>query len=119
MTMSIFRPKALPGNYLNVRLAGTKSNRSAIGARVRLDAGGRSQHRVVSGGTGFGCLPFEQHFGLGTLDKVDAIEIRWPSGLTQRVDSPPANTTIRVVEGEHGWRDVYNARRRPARLKQK
>ena len=107
MTMSVFRPISLPGNYLNVRLVGTKSNRSAIGARVRLDAGGRSQHRLVSGGTGFGCLPFEQHFGLGKLDKAEGIEIWWPSGLRQHIENLPANTTIRIVEGEQSWQEVY------------
>ncbi len=112
MTMSVFRPKSLPGNYLNVRLTGTRSNRSAIGARVRLDAGGRSQHRVVSGGSGFGCLPFEQHFGLGRLDRVDRIEISWPSGLKQRIENLPVNTTIRVVEGKQAWEEVYKPKTR-------
>jgi hypothetical protein len=110
MTMSVFRPKSLPGNYLNVRLVGTKSNKSAIGARVRLDAGGRSQHRLVGGGSGFGCMPFEQHFGLGKLDSVDGIEIWWPSGLRQHIKSLPVNTTLRIIEGEPEWREVYKRR---------
>jgi tetratricopeptide (TPR) repeat protein len=107
LTTSVFRPKTLPGNYLNVRLVGTQSNRSAIGARVRLEAGGRSQYRLVSGGSGFGCLPLEQHFGLGQLKKVDVLEIHWPSGLRQRIDNPPVNDTIRITEGGTGWDKVY------------
>jgi hypothetical protein len=107
MTMSVFRPKALPGNYLNVRLEGTRSNRNAIGARVRLDAGGLSQHNLVSGGSGFGCLPYEQHFGLGKLDRADAIEISWPSGLKQRIENLPVNTTIKILEGNQQWTEVY------------
>jgi hypothetical protein len=58
LTTSVFRPKTLPGNYLNVRLVGTKSNRNAVGARLKLQASGRSQHRAVSPGSGFGCLPY-------------------------------------------------------------
>ena len=57
LTTSVFRPTTLPGNYLNVRLVGAKSNRNAIGARLKLETGGRSQYRLVSGGSGFGCLP--------------------------------------------------------------
>jgi hypothetical protein len=107
MTTSVFRPKTRPGHYLNVRLVGTRSNRSAIGARVRLDAGGRSQHRLVNGGSGFGCLPLEQHFGLGTLSSVDAIHVLWPSGRRQEIGALPADQTIRIVEGTDGWERVY------------
>ncbi len=99
-TNAVYRPAVLPGNYLNVRLTGTASNRDAIGARVALEAGGRRQHRLVSGGSFFGCLPLEQHFGLGDLETVDSLAVRWPSGLLQTFDRPPANATIRVVEGE-------------------
>ena len=107
LTMSVFRPTTLPGNYLNVKLVGTKSNRNAIGARVRLDASDFSRHQLVSGGTGFGCLPYEQHFGLGKLDKVDGLEIWWPSGLKQNIQNPPVNSTIRIVEGRPGWEQVH------------
>ena len=107
MTTSVFRPKKLPGNYLNVRLVGTKSNRNAIGARVRLDAGGKSQHKLVGGGSGFGCLPYEQHFGLAALQEAEALHVVWPSGLTQRIEHPPINTTIRITKGKPGWEAVY------------
>ncbi len=104
---SVFRPVERPGNYLNVRLVGTDSNRDAIGARIKLTAGGRDQHRLVSGGSFFGCLPLEQHFGLGELAHADALSIRWPRGRSQTVDNPPVNTTIQIVEGRDGWQDVY------------
>jgi len=103
----IYYPKTLPGSYLNVRLRGTKSNRDAIGARVTLRAGGRQQVREVFPGTSFGSLPYEQHFGLKDLKSVDAIEIRWPSGLRQRVENPPVNDTILITEGQSGWERVY------------
>ena len=107
LTTTVFRPKRLPGNYLNVRLMGTRSNRDAIGARLRLQAGGRAQHRLVSGGTGFGCLPYEQHFGLGTATQLEWLEIRWPSGHVQRLEQLPLNQSIRIVEGKAGWEAVY------------
>jgi len=115
LTVSVFRPKTLPGNYLNVRLVGTRSNRNAIGARLCLDAGGRSRHHLVSPGTGFGCLPYEQHFGLGKLDRVDALEIWWPSGLKQRIENLRINTTIRIVEGKQEWEEVYKKKPRSRR----
>ncbi len=107
LTMSVYCPTSLPGNYLNVRLCGVKSNRSAIGARVSLEAGGRKQFREVSGGSNFGCLPLEQHFGLGRTLKVDAVEIRWPSGLQQRFEGLPVNSTVEFTEGDGVWREVY------------
>ena len=107
LTTNVYYPKTLAGNYLNVRLEGVKSNRSAIGARITLHAGGGLQMREVGGGSNFGCLPFEQHFGLAGAGQADAIEIRWPSGLRQRIENPPVNNTIRIVEGQDGWQEVY------------
>jgi hypothetical protein len=107
LTSSLYRPKERGGNYLNVRLTGTKSNRDAIGARLTLISGDARQTREVGGGTNFGCLPCEQHFGLGEQTEVDALEIRWPSGVRQRVENPPVNDTIRVIEGKADWESVY------------
>ena len=110
MTTSVFRPVRLPGNYINVRLVGRESNRDAIGARIKLTAGGKEQHSLVSGGSGFGCLPYEQHFGLGKFNLVDSLSIRWPNGRQQQWDRLPVNCTLRLVEGETGWRSVYAGR---------
>jgi hypothetical protein len=113
LTSSVFCPKERTGNYLNVRLTGVKSNRDAIGARITLLTGATQQMREVSGGTNFGCMPLEQHFGLGTLTEVDALEIRWPSGLRQRIENPPVNNTIRITEGQPVWEEVYAAAKKP------
>lgn len=107
LTTRVFCPKRLPGNYLNVRLTGVKSNRSAIGARICLEAGGRKQYREVSGGTNFGCLPLEQHFGLAKAAKVDRLQIRWPSSLVQRFTDLPINDTVLFTEGQSGWDRPY------------
>ncbi len=90
-----------------MRLAGTRSNPDAIGARVTLITRDARQVREITAGTGFGSLPYEQHFGLGKHRKIDALEIRWPSGLQQRIENPPINDTIRVIEGQSGWEKVY------------
>ncbi len=107
LTTPVYYPKHLPGNYINVRLKGTNCNRDAIGARITLIAGELRQMREVSGGTNFGCLPAEQHFGLGSITVVDALEIRWPGGALQRIENPPVNQTIRVIEGHQHWEYVY------------
>jgi len=100
MTSSVFCPKERLGNYLAVKLYGTKSNRDAYGARLKLVAGGREQHRVLNGGSNFGCLPLQQHFGLGKLTKAESLEIWWPSGLRQRFENLSANQLVKITEGE-------------------
>ncbi len=111
LTSGVYYPKTLPGNYLNVRLVGTVSNRSAIGARVSLEADGRKQFREVSGGTNFGCMPFEQHFGLAKFAGEVKIEVRWPGGRHQVFNGVPVNSTFEFTEGQDGWRDVYASRK--------
>jgi hypothetical protein len=109
MQTAVHCPKTLPGNYLNVRLRGVKSNRDGNGARLTLFAGGKQQIREATNGSSFGCLPIEQHFGLGTATEIEALEIRWPSGHRQRIENPPVNQTIRVIEGEPAWEPVYRS----------
>lgn len=110
LTTGVYCPTRLPGNYLNVRLAGVQSNRSAIGARVCVEAGRRKQYREVGGGSNFGCLPHEQHFGLADVSTVDSLDIRWPSGIRQRFEGLPINITIQITEGADSWTDVYASR---------
>ncbi len=103
MTSSVFCPTKRPGNYLAVHLTGTISNRSAIGARLKLRAGEREQHRVVNGGSNFGCLPPDQHFGLAELARAEFLEVWWPSGMTQRFTNLEANQKIWISEGRSQW----------------
>ncbi|HLM98448.1 MAG TPA: CRTAC1 family protein [Bryobacteraceae bacterium] len=72
------------GNWVILKLEGVKSNRSAIGARVRLTAGGRTQiDEVRSGGSYLSQNDLRLHFGLGTATKVEEVQILWPSGIRQ------------------------------------
>ena len=92
------------GNWLLLKLEGTKSNRDAIGARVSVRTGvGASAHQqtqeVRSGGGYISQSDFRLHFGLGQATKADVIEIRWPSGQTQRLENVLANRIVRIREG--------------------
>jgi enediyne biosynthesis protein E4 len=93
------------GHYLYLRLRGTKSNRSAIGARVMLDSNGQKQTgEVMSGGSFYSQNDLNLHFGLGAAQRVDKIEVRWPSGATQSWQNIPANQRLAIVEGEPQYR---------------
>jgi enediyne biosynthesis protein E4 len=89
-------------HYLAVRLIGTTSNRSALGAIVKLTAGGSTYIKVLDGNTGYlshGVYPL--YFGLGSAESVDSIEVTWPTGKKQTVPAPSrVNSTIDVREGE-------------------
>jgi hypothetical protein len=86
-------------NYVAFRLTGTKSNRDAIGALVRLYMGSEVMVRQVQGAGGYLSQSSRTlHFGLGDRSKIDRAEIRWPSGLVQRIDGPAINTLHPVTE---------------------
>jgi hypothetical protein len=75
------------GNSVELKLVGTASNRDAIGACVRLTAGGKTMMRQVEAGSGYASqMMLPLHFGLGKAESVDGVEIRWPSGEVQRIE---------------------------------
>jgi enediyne biosynthesis protein E4 len=87
-------------NWFKVKLEGKKSNRSAIGARVRIVAGGAPETSVVLSQTGFySSADHRLHFGLGRADKVDSVEILWPSGVTDTWRDLRPNQTFVATEG--------------------
>jgi len=98
----LFRNELGPDRrYLRLKLTGTKSNRSAIGAKVRVRTGDTWQRRDVTSGSSYASqseLPVT--FGLGACDRAEAIEILWPSGLKQVLRNVPANQVLVVIEGE-------------------
>jgi len=98
-TPSLLKNDGPHGHFLNLILTGTKSNRSAIGARVTLAAAGRKMTGEVLGGSSYYSQnSLTLHFGLGSATKVDAIEIRWPSGLVQQLGPAEADGTLHVTE---------------------
>ncbi|HXH25872.1 MAG TPA: CRTAC1 family protein [Vicinamibacterales bacterium] len=89
------------GNALLVRVAGVRSNRDGIGARLTLTLGSRSQLReVVAGSSYLSQNDLRQHFGLGAATQADRIEVRWPSGHIDVVRNVPANRIVTIREGE-------------------
>ncbi len=89
------------GGWLQLRLTGTRSNRDAIGAVVRVRAGELAMMRQVKGGSGgHSQSTLTVHFGLGEATVADVVEIDWPSGLRTRWRRQEANRRIEVIEGE-------------------
>jgi hypothetical protein len=88
--------------WLQLDLAGTKSNRDAIGARIKLTgASGRTQYQFVSTASSYQSASDRRaHFGLGADETVKTIEIRWPSGALQTLSDIKANQILKVIEPE-------------------
>jgi hypothetical protein len=82
---SLFKLTQKPhGNWIIIRLEGTRSNRSAIGARLKLTTGTRVQtDEVRSGGSYLSQSDLRVRFGLGDASSVDRLEIDWPSGIRE------------------------------------
>jgi hypothetical protein len=92
------------GNWIELKLVGTKSNRDGIGARVQLQAGGLTQMRELDGGNGYaGESSRRIHFGIGAATKIDHLQIRWPSGRVDQVEVP-INRVSYVQEGTGVWK---------------
>ena len=103
----------LKHNWIKVRTIGTKSNRSGIGARLRCVAqipGETKPHsqidEVRSGGGYLSQSDLRVHFGIGKAEKVDLIEIKWPSGAVDTLKDIKPNQVIYVKEGEGIIRNV-------------
>ena len=86
---ALFENPTRGSSWITLRLRGTRSNRAAIGARLRLEldtpAGPRTLHRLAGTGGSFGGSSFQQEIGLGDATAIRLLEIRWPgSGTVQR-----------------------------------
>ena len=89
------------GNWLKVKLVGTKSNRSAIGARVVCRYGGKQQaQEVLSQSSFYSASDPRLHFGVGSAKTAD-LTVRWPLGLVQTFAGVPVNRILKVTEGNN------------------
>jgi enediyne biosynthesis protein E4 len=97
---SLLRNEAPAANaWIQVKLEGRSSNRAAIGATVIVSAGGRRQARaVLSQSSYYSHDDLRLHFGLGAAARVDAIEVRWPSGRVQREEAITPRRVITIIE---------------------
>jgi hypothetical protein len=88
-----------PGDWVILKLVGRASNRSAIGARVKLTAGGRAQYgEVRSGGSYLSQNDLRLHFGLAGAGTIQKLEISWPNGARQLLTDQPGNRIITIRE---------------------
>jgi hypothetical protein len=93
--------QAARNRSIRFRLVGTKSNRDAIGAAVRIFYNGQSQSRVVRGGSSYlsqSELPVT--FGLGKRDKIERATVEWPSGRTEEFKDLAAGRSYQCVEAK-------------------
>ncbi len=87
-------------HWIAIRTLGTKSNRDGIGARISVKAGARTLVDEVRSGSSYNSSSdMRVHFGLGSAAKVDSVQIRWPSGLTERFANLPADSVHALKEG--------------------
>jgi enediyne biosynthesis protein E4 len=88
-------------NWLGLQLIATKSNPGAVGAIITWDAGGVKRRRLKTSGGGYlSSHDPREILGVGTANKIDSVEIKWPSGRVDKLTDPPLNKYVKVVEGQ-------------------
>ena len=88
-------------HWIGIRLVGTNSNRSAIGARVTVRAANRRWVDEVRSGSSYSSSnDLRLHFGLGTLTAVQGIEVRWPNGAREQFMADGVDRILELVEGK-------------------
>lgn len=101
---ALFMNPGFGNHWISVKLIGVQSNRSGIGARIRVvlqDQGTtRSIYKHVDSGGSFGANPLRQTIGLGQTDRIDRLEVFWPTtNRTQVFEDLPVDQTIQIIEG--------------------
>jgi hypothetical protein len=98
--VAVLRNTTRAGHWIGLRLKGTRSGRTPVGARVTCRAGGRNAVRWLTSGTSYLAQNDPRiWFGLGAADLVDELEVRWPSGQTQRWLNLQADRILGLEEG--------------------
>lgn len=87
--MRVFKNPGHINDWITVKLIGVKSNRAAIGARIKVTVeneghGKRSIYRTVGSGGSFGASPLQQHIGLGKSARIISLEVEWPASKTKQ-----------------------------------
>jgi hypothetical protein len=106
----LFQNPGQQNHWLTVKLVGKKTNRAAIGARIKVVTAGEKPltvHRHVSSGSSFGASPLQQTIGLAGSKEVSALEIYWPtSGTTQVFHDIAADQAIEITEFARSYRSL-------------
>jgi hypothetical protein len=101
LPMILHNDNASSAHWITFQLIGTRSNRLALGSKVRVVAGSMSQiDEVRSGGSYLSQNDLRLHFGLGSAEKVGDVEIRWPAGTMQTLHNLTSDRIYIVKEGE-------------------
>jgi hypothetical protein len=95
---ALYRNNGGSNRWCFVRLTGSTSNRSAIGARLEAWVNGGLQIRQVLGGDGYKVNSFWTHFGLGAAGQIDSLIVRWPGGTVQKGTEIPSGTFLEMTE---------------------
>ena len=117
--LRLFENPGHGNDWINLRLVGVKTNRAAIGARIKLTVenegrGIRTIHRSVGSGGSFGASPLEQHIGLGRSARIVELEIWWPaSNARQRITGLEKNQSVEIAESARSYVSIG---RRPIAL---
>jgi len=97
----LFRGEGVTNRSLRIKLVGTKSNRDGIGTVITVNSGGDKQWKMVRSGSSYlSQSELVATFGLGSKTKADSVEIKWPSGQTDKLAGVSAGQTITVEEGK-------------------
>jgi len=101
----LYENPGFSNHWIKLKLVGVASNRSAIGARIRIDTTEdgkkRTVYRYVNSGGSFGANPLRQEIGLGAAGSIDLLEIFWPkTGLTQRFRDLAVDQALEITEGK-------------------
>ena len=106
---ALFENPGFDNHWIKLKLVGVESNRSAVGARIRLeiteDSKTRSVFKHVNTGGSFGSNPLRREVGLGYASKIDVLEVFWPTtGKTQRFEDVDVDQLIEITEGQATYR---------------
>jgi hypothetical protein len=106
---SLFENPGHGRRWVTLKLVGTRCNRAAIGARVRVDVTGpegpRSIYREIGPGSSFGNNPVSPTIGLGRAEAIAAVQVTWPRpGARQVVRGVPLDRAVEITEGREGYR---------------
>ena len=110
---SLYQNPGFGYHWITIKLVGHQSNRSAIGARIRVDVvegkERRSIYRHVNSGGSFGCNPLRQNIGLRNAERIESIEIHWPkTGQSQTFKDVHLDQQVEIHEGRDNYRVIKN-----------
>ena len=108
------RTESVSGHFVTIQLEGTKSNRDGVGAVVTIKAGGKQQVRQRFGGGSYqSASDHRLHFGLAKSERIESVDVHWPSGQIDHYENLPVDKFYRFKEGNSAAKAASGARRRP------